>query len=59
MKIDTLGGQAFVAIADRGSFQGAADSLHVTQTAITQRLRKLETLAGREGYRDCCRNGTP
>lgn len=46
MKIDTLGVQAFVAIADRGSFQGAADSLHVTQTAITQRLRKLETYLG-------------
>ncbi|MFM0035571.1 LysR substrate-binding domain-containing protein [Paraburkholderia strydomiana] len=46
MKIDTLGVQAFVAIADRGSFQGAADSLHVTQTAITQRLRKLEAFLG-------------
>ncbi len=46
MRIDTLGVQAFVAIADRGSFQGAADSLHVTQTAITQRLRKLETFLG-------------
>ncbi|HZZ12045.1 MAG TPA: LysR family transcriptional regulator [Paraburkholderia sp.] len=46
MKIDTLGVQAFVAIADRGSFQAAADSLHVTQTAITQRLRKLETYLG-------------
>ncbi|MFM0472080.1 LysR family transcriptional regulator [Paraburkholderia strydomiana] len=46
MKIDTLGVQAFVAIADRGSFQNAADSLHVTQTAITQRLRKLETYLG-------------
>ncbi|MCC8391469.1 LysR family transcriptional regulator [Paraburkholderia sp. MMS20-SJTR3] len=46
MKIDTLGVQAFVAIADRGSFQSAADSLHVTQTAITQRLRKLESYLG-------------
>ncbi|CAH2774237.1 MAG: Transcriptional regulator YbhD, LysR family [uncultured Paraburkholderia sp.] len=46
MKIDTLGVQAFVAIADRGSFQSAAESLHVTQTAITQRLRKLETYLG-------------
>ena len=46
MKINTLGVQAFVAIADRGSFQSAADSLHVTQTAITQRLRKLETYLG-------------
>ncbi|RDV00547.1 LysR family transcriptional regulator [Trinickia dinghuensis] len=46
MKIDTLGVQAFVAIADGGSFRQAADMLHVTQTAITQRLRKLETYLG-------------
>ena len=46
MKIDTLGVQAFVAIADGGSFRQAAESLHVTQTAITQRLRKLETYLG-------------
>lgn len=43
MRIDILGVLAFVAIADRGSFQSAANSLHVTQTAITQWLRKLET----------------
>ena len=36
----------FVAIADGGSFRQAADTLHVTQTAITQRLRKLETFLG-------------
>ncbi|KLU27316.1 LysR family transcriptional regulator [Caballeronia mineralivorans PML1(12)] len=46
MKIDILGVQAFVAIADKGGFQNAADSLHVTQTAITQRLRKLEDFLG-------------
>jgi len=46
MKIDILGVQAFVAIADKGSFQNAADTLHVTQTAITQRLRKLEDFLG-------------
>ena len=46
MKIDTLGVQAFVAIADEGSFRQAADTLHVTQTAITQRVRKLETYVG-------------
>lgn len=38
MKIDTLGVQAFVAIADQGSFRGAAERLNITQTAITQRL---------------------
>jgi len=46
MKIDILGVQAFVAIADKGSFQNAAGTLHVTQTAITQRLRKLEDFLG-------------
>ena len=46
MKIDTLGVQAFVAIADGGSFQAAASALHVTQTAITQRLSKLEAFLG-------------
>ncbi|SAL03319.1 LysR family transcriptional regulator [Caballeronia ptereochthonis] len=46
MKIDTLGVQAFVAIADQGSFRGAAERLHVTQTAITQRLQKLEDFLG-------------
>ncbi|WP_118182685.1 LysR family transcriptional regulator [Paraburkholderia phosphatilytica] len=46
MKIDTLGVQAFVAIADGGSFKRAAETLHVTQTAITQRLRKLEEFLG-------------
>jgi DNA-binding transcriptional LysR family regulator len=46
MKIDILGIQAFVAIADEGGFQAAADALNVTQTAITQRLRKLEDFLG-------------
>lgn len=46
MKIDVIGVQAFIAIADRGSFRGAADALHVTQTAITLRLRKLEDFLG-------------
>jgi DNA-binding transcriptional LysR family regulator len=46
MKIDILGIQAFVAIADEGGFQAAADALSVTQTAITQRLRKLEDFLG-------------
>jgi DNA-binding transcriptional LysR family regulator len=46
MKIDTLGVQAFVAIADFGGFQKAAETLHVTQTAVTQRLRNLEDFLG-------------
>jgi DNA-binding transcriptional LysR family regulator len=46
MKIDTLGVQAFVAIADHGRFQKAADSLHITQTALTRRLQNLERSLG-------------
>lgn len=46
MKIDILGVQAFVAIADCGGFQKAADALNITQTAITQRLRHLEDFLG-------------
>jgi len=46
MKIDTLGVQAFIAIADYGGFQKAADALHLTQTALTRRLQNLESLLG-------------
>jgi DNA-binding transcriptional LysR family regulator len=46
MKLDTLGVQAFISIADRGSFQRAADELHISQTAITRRLQNLETHLG-------------
>ncbi|SNT24640.1 transcriptional regulator, LysR family [Noviherbaspirillum humi] len=46
MKIDIIGVQAFVAIADHGGFQKAADVLNITQTAITQRLRHLEDFLG-------------
>lgn len=46
MKIDTLGVQAFVAIADHGSFQAAANSLFLSQTGITRRLQNLEEFLG-------------
>jgi DNA-binding transcriptional LysR family regulator len=46
MKIDTLGLEAFVAIADHGGFQKAADILHITQTALTRRLQNLEAMLG-------------
>lgn len=46
MKIDTLGLQAFVAIADQGGFGKAASTLHITQTALTRRLQNLEALLG-------------
>ncbi len=46
MKLDTLGVQAFISIADQASFQRAADELHISQTAITRRLQNLETHLG-------------
>jgi DNA-binding transcriptional LysR family regulator len=42
MRIDFLGLHAFVAIAERGSFQRAAAHLNLSQTALSHRMRKLE-----------------
>jgi DNA-binding transcriptional LysR family regulator len=46
MKFDMLGVQAFVSIVEAGSFQRAATSLNVSQTALSHRLRKFETDLG-------------
>lgn len=46
MKIDMLGVQAFVAIADQGGFGKAAAALHLTQTALSRRLQNLERYLG-------------
>jgi DNA-binding transcriptional LysR family regulator len=46
MKIDVLGVQAFIGIAEHGGFQKAADALHVTQTALTRRLQNIESFLG-------------
>ena len=46
MRVDILGLEAFVAIADLGGFQRAAGHLGVTQTAVTRRLQKLEGAMG-------------
>src|SRR6516165_5841532 len=37
---------ALVAIADRGSFEAAAQQLHITPSAVSQRIRALEAAAG-------------
>lgn len=42
MRIDVLGLQAFVSIAERGSFRAAASHLNLSQTALSHRIRKLE-----------------
>jgi DNA-binding transcriptional LysR family regulator len=46
MKIDTLGVQAFVAIAENGAFNRAAAALGITQTALSRRLKNLEAHLG-------------
>ncbi|MEI2715019.1 MAG: LysR family transcriptional regulator [Nocardioides sp.] len=38
---------ALVAIADEGSFEAAARRLQLTPSAVSQRIRALETAAGR------------
>lgn len=46
MRIDTLGLQAFIEIADSGSFIAAANRLNITQTALSHRVAKLEAMLG-------------
>jgi DNA-binding transcriptional LysR family regulator len=46
MHLDLYGLQAFVAIAERGSFRAAASHLNLTQTALSHRIRKFEDGAG-------------
>ncbi len=46
MKIDTLGVQAFIAVADHGNFSRAAQALNITQTALSRRLLNLEGFLG-------------
>ena len=46
MKVDFDGVQAFVAVADLGGFSRAARELHLTQTALTRRVQKLEAYLG-------------
>src|SRR5205809_6126774 len=42
MKIDFGGIQDFVQVAELGGFGKAANQLHLTQTALTRRIQKLE-----------------
>jgi DNA-binding transcriptional LysR family regulator len=46
VQTDFLGIQAFLAVAESGSFGLAAERLHLTQTAISHRMRKLEDSLG-------------
>lgn len=42
MRVDCLGPEAFLAIADYGSFQRAAEALSLSKAALSHRLRKIE-----------------
>ena len=48
VQVDLNPGQldALVAIADHGSFDAAARQLHITPSAVSQRIRALEAAAG-------------
>ncbi len=46
MRVDFLGLEAFLSIADRGSFHQAAGHLNLSQTALSHRLKKLESDLG-------------
>ncbi|MFM2423574.1 MAG: hypothetical protein RL291_2104 [Pseudomonadota bacterium] len=46
MRLDMLGLEAFVAVAERSSFQRAATHLGLTQTALSHRVKKLEAGLG-------------
>jgi DNA-binding transcriptional LysR family regulator len=46
MKVDVPGLEAFLSIADLGSFRRGAAHLNLSQTAVSHRLRKLEESLG-------------
>jgi DNA-binding transcriptional LysR family regulator len=46
VRIDFLGLQAFLSVAERGSFRKAAVHLNLSQTAISHRMRKFEEEVG-------------
>lgn len=48
MKIENSELEAFVAVAELGSFQKAADKLHLTQPGLSRRIQKLEQALGVE-----------
>jgi DNA-binding transcriptional LysR family regulator len=48
MRVDYLGLEAFVAIADLGSFSKAAAHLNLSQTALSHRIRKIEEDLGEQ-----------
>lgn len=48
MYLDLPGLEAFIAVADLGSFRRAAKQLGISQPALTRRLQRLEQIVGQE-----------
>lgn len=46
MKFDLADLRAFLAVADLGSFRAASDALHLSQSALSRRVDKLEAALG-------------
>lgn len=46
--LDIVPLRSFVAVADRGGFQRAATHLHLSQAAVSQHVRRLESATGRQ-----------
>jgi DNA-binding transcriptional LysR family regulator len=46
MKVDLDDLQGFVAVAELGSFNAAAEQIHLSQPALTRRIQKLEATLG-------------
>ena len=47
MQLDLEQLRTLRAVVERGTLDGAAKALHVTPSAVSQRLKALETTAGR------------
>ena len=43
--------RAFVAVAECGGFRRAAEQLHLTQSTVSQQIKRLELEAGRSLFR--------
>ena len=46
MNFDLADLRGFLAVADLGSFKAAADALHLSQSALSRRVSKLEEALG-------------